>query len=268
MFAFATLLFIHKHMASMRLQKFIALSGLCSRRKAETLITSGRVQVNGETITKLGTKVDPEVDVVRVDGRTLSLPEKNIYIAFHKPPGLLTTVKDPFGRPTVLEFLKETGQIPGDVRIYHVGRLDRDSEGLLILTNDGELTHALLHPSMKVEKEYIVTVKGIPKNSDIKRLKEGILLHGKMTRPCSIEILKKGAGRSTINIRLKEGRKRQIRYMFKYIGHPVLRLIRTRIGPIGLGSLPRGRSRPLSTREVLALKKAVSCKAHSPSSCR
>lgn len=251
-----------------RLQKFIARSGLCSRRKAEALILAGRVKVNGETITRLGTKIDPKIDTVEVDGRKLYPGEKEIYLAFHKPPGMLTTVSDPFGRVTIMDFLRDTRQIPGHTRIYHVGRLDKDSEGLLLLTNDGDLTHKLLHPSMKVEKEYVVTVNGTPPGRSIKALEHGIVLHGRKTQPCTIKPMETGLKHATYLVRLKEGRKRQIRHMFHHIGHEVIRLVRTRFGPIELGGLPPGKVRSLSPKEVNALKRTVYCRVRNPSSCK
>ncbi len=237
-----------------RLHKYIAQSGLCSRRKAEALIVAGRVQVNGKTVTKLGTKIDPEKDIVKVDGKVIKSNDEFIYIAYHKPRGILTTLNDPFGRPTILDHLRKTTGTYSFPRVHHVGRLDKDSEGLLILTNDGELTHRLLHPSKKVEKEYRVTVQGIPPKEAIRRLEKGVIIQGKKTMPCSIKKIKQVDGDSIFIVKLKEGRKRQIRYMFKIVGHPVKRLIRTRIGPVLLGKLAPGQFRYLSPKEIQALK--------------
>jgi len=237
-----------------RLQKFIAHSGVCSRRKAEGLILAGRVQVNGKTITKLGTKIDPEKDEVRVDGTPLKPPGRMVYIAFYKPRGLLSTAHDPYGRPTILDPIQKEMDDAGIPRIYHVGRLDKDSEGLLILTNDGALTHGLLHPSKKVEKTYVVTVLGVPSPKAIKRLEDGIEIHGKRTLPCRIKRIGHSGNDAVLEVKLKEGRKRQIRHMFKAIGHPVKRLVRTSIGPVRLGGLTPGRWRELSTQELKALK--------------
>ena len=251
-----------------RLQKFIAASGLCSRRKAEAIILEGRVKVNGTTITKLGTKIDPKIDQVTVDGQLITPPVEPTYLVYYKPRGVLTTMNDPQGRPTILDFLRQKGLFQEGTRVYHVGRLDKESEGLLFLTNDGELTHGLLHPSKKVEKEYIVTVTGAPSKGKIARLERGVTIQGKLTQPCSIEKIRGYPDRTTYRVRLKEGRKRQIRYMFRAIGHKVVRLVRIRLGPVTISGLRPGDVRPLTKHEITALKRAVSCKDRSPSSCK
>ncbi len=235
-----------------RLQKFLAHAGVCSRRAAETLISSGRVSIDGQIITKLGTRVDPYTNDIRVDGTRIVGEKSPIYILLNKPRGLLTTVHDPYGRPTVMGLL---GKVPG--RVYPVGRLDKDSEGLLLFTNDGALAYRLLHPSHKVSKTYHVTVKGIPSRAELEILRGGVEIEGVKTLPCKIKVLSTLSHSSVIEVILREGRKRQIKMMFNTIGHPVTRLIRVEMGPLKLGRLPPGRSRELTTSEIESLKIAV-----------
>jgi len=205
----------------MRLQKFIAHAGLCSRRAAERLILQGRVRVNGEIVGRPGVSVDPVKDIVLVDGQEVKLKERYHYIMLHKPRGILTTARDPFNRQTVLHLLRGL-----DARVYPVGRLDLNSEGLLLLTNDGELANRLIHPRYKVEKRYIVHVKGHPSRESVACLASGIELDGKITQPCRIGEKGRGNSWTSYEVILKEGRKRQIRRMFKAIGHEGTRLIR------------------------------------------
>ncbi len=244
---------------AMRLQKFISYAGYASRRMGEQLIREGRVRVNGIIALEPGIKIDPDKDRVFIDNKLLTIETKRLYFAFYKPKGVITTNKDPFGRMTIIKFLndymrrnKRLEYLP---RIYHIGRLDKDSEGLLLLTNDGYLTNLLLHPSHKIEKEYWVTVRGLPKRRKIRQLERGIEIYGQKTMPCRITFLKtiKG-GDSIFRVILREGKKRQIRYMFQSIGHPVKRLVRRRIGPITLSNLSSGSIRPLKKWEIQALK--------------
>lgn len=227
-----------------RLQKVLARAGVASRRKCETLIQQGRVAVNGEVITRLGTRVDPERDTITVDGKRIDVAERHIYIGLHKPPGVISTVDDPWGRPTVLHL------VDTEARVYPVGRLDADSEGLVLLTNDGALTHYLTHPRFGHEKEYHVLVTGRPSRAVLDRLRAGVPLEDGVTLPAQIEVLQPAGGDTWLRMVLREGRKRQIRRMMKAVGHPVKRLIRVRIGPIRLGDLAPGQWRYLSPQEV------------------
>jgi len=236
-----------------RLQKFIAGAGICSRRAAEKLIRAGRVTVDGRQVTEMGMRVDPSRNTICVDGKRIAGDNSPYrYIMLNKPAGVLTTVHDPFGRPTVMDILGRNTD-----RIYPVGRLDKDSEGLILLTNDGALAHRLLHPGHKVPKTYVATVTGHPSEKDLDILRAGVDINGKTTLPCRIRPLGRTRRSSVLRIVLKEGKKRQIRLMFRQIGHPVIRLKRIRIGPLHLDRLPAGESRLLSNREIGALKKAV-----------
>lgn len=235
-----------------RLQKFLSDAGVCSRRAAEGMILDGRVSVDGEVIRELGVKVDPLKSLVCIDGKQIKPQDEHVYLVLHKPRGVLTTVFDPFKRSTVMGLIKDA---PG--RIYPVGRLDMDSEGLLIFTNDGELANRLIHPRHKIEKTYLVTVSGCPEGHDLHLLRSGIEIDGRMTLPCRIRGVSLGRHSSLLEVVLKEGRKRQIRVMFDRIGLRVTRLIRTKIGPIELGGLPPGRWRMLKGKEIRALKAAL-----------
>lgn len=237
----------------MRLQKFLARAGVASRRGSEDLMTAGRVQVNGATVTELGAKVDPLVDQVAVDGVVVHLADQPVYLALHKPSGRVTTMSDPQGRPTVAE-LVPVHKYPG---LFPVGRLDYDTTGLLLFTTDGELAHRLLHPRHKVDKTYRVLVDGAPDPMDVKTLTEGVQLDDGMTAPARVRTVEKHHGRSLMEMTITEGRKRQVKRMFSAVGHPVLELHRIRFGPIGLGPLPEGQYRVLSAEEIAALKRAV-----------
>ena len=246
-------------MAAERLQKIISSAGIASRRAAETLIVQGRVSVNGRTITELGTKADPAADDIRVDGRRVKLAARHRYILLNKPKGYLTTRSDPQRRPTVIELLEEHG-----VReyIYPVGRLDYDSEGLLLLTSDGALAARLMHPRHGVEREYEVQVAGLPDAHDLQRLERGVVIDGRRTAPAQVTlrkvIEKKGGAQALLSLAIHEGRNRQVRRMCDAIGHPVDRLRRVRIGPIRDPRLKPGDFRDLTPKEVDALKRAAS----------
>lgn len=235
-----------------RLQKVLARAGVGSRRACEALIAQGRVQVNGVTVTRLGTRVDPQRDEVRVDGRPIRIRQdvERVYLMMNKPVGVLTTMRDPRGEPTVAELLPA-----GLPRVFPVGRLDRDSSGLLLFTNDGELAARLLHPRYHVTKTYRVVVEGVPSPQALKHLREGIPLEDGLTAPAQVTLLKKGRGSSTLLVVLREGRKRQVRRMFQWVGHPVLRLERIAFGPLTLKGLPPGAVRPLHPWEVNALRR-------------
>ena len=232
-------------MEEMRLNKFIALSGITSRRKADILIQEGRVKVNGKLITKLGTVVDPKSDKVMVDDHLVTLPTKDVYIALNKPKGYVTTMDDELGRKSIATLFPNF-----PVRIFPVGRLDMDTEGLLLLTNDGRFSYIVTHPRFEIEKEYKVWAEGVVGEEDLKRLKKGVFVEGRVVKPKSIEILKVDRKATILRVIITEGRKREIRRMFHYIGHDVKRLIRLRIGPVKLGDLKSGRYRDLTASEV------------------
>ncbi|MDK2881934.1 MAG: rRNA synthase [Bacillota bacterium] len=237
-----------------RLQKIIARAGLASRRQAEQLIVQGRVQVNGRVVTELGTKADPERDTITVDGRELPSPHR-VYYLLHKPRGYITTVRDPQGRPTVIDLL------PARTRLFPVGRLDLDSEGLLLLTNDGELAYLLTHPRFGVEKVYEVWVRGYLAPEDLEVLKHGVLLEDGPARPAKVEVLGTWQKGARLSVTMLEGRKREVRRLFGSLGFEVERLIRRRLGPLKLGNLPAGHARPLTPQEVAALYRAAKDKA-------
>ena len=229
-----------------RLQKVLAQAGIGSRRASEELIEAGRVRVNGE-VARLGRRVDPEVDVVEVDGAQIGVKPGLVHLLLNKPAGVITTAADPQGRPTVLDL------VPPEPRLFPVGRLDADSEGLLLLTNDGDLAHRLTHPSFGVEKEYLVEVEGEPARGVLRRLREGVDLDDGVTAPAKVAAL----GDRLLRITIHEGRNRQVRRMCEAVGHPVRRLVRTRIGPLAERDLAPGEWRPLTQDEVRALERAA-----------
>lgn len=237
-----------------RLQKFLARAGVASRRHAEALIEAGRVQVNGQVVTQLGTKILPGKDEVRVDGRVVQPPASQIYVLLHKPAGVVTTASDPEGRQTVLDLLPPELRAQ---RLFPVGRLDLDSEGLLLLTNDGEFALHLTHPRYEQEKEYHALVQGRPAPEKLEALRRGVLLpdEARPTAPARVQFLREGEhGTSWIAVTLHEGRKRQVRRMLAAVGHQVVRLIRVRVGPLHLGNVPPGRWRALTAEEVKRLR--------------
>ena len=233
-----------------RLQKILAAAGFASRRGAEELIRAGRVSVNGKPA-GLGDKGDPLNDEITLDGERIRL-ERPLYWVVNKPNGLVTTVRDPHGRPTVMQLLPE-----GVGRVHPVGRLDRDSCGLLLMTNDGDLTQKLLHPSHQSEKEYHVVVKGQVEARTLERLRRGVRLEDGPSAPVGVESVRfdPDTERTTMLLILTEGRKRQIRRTLLQLGHPVRKLTRIRIGPLRLGRLPSGSARPLDPEEIRELKK-------------
>ena len=228
-----------------RLQKVLAKAGIASRRKAEELIRSGRIRVDGRVVTEMGIQVDPEVQRIECDGIPLPAGEKKIYVLLYKPVGFLSTVHDPHGRPIVTNLLQNMKE-----RVYPVGRLDLDSEGALLLTNDGELTQKILHPSHEVNKTYEAKVKGKPDKKKLAALARGIVIEGKKTWPATLVVLKEEARTTTIQVIIHEGRKRQVRKMFAAIGHPVLELKRTAYGKLGLGDLTPGTYRFLTPADI------------------
>jgi 23S rRNA pseudouridine2605 synthase len=237
-----------------RLQKIIAAAGVASRRKAEELIASGHVQVNGQTITELGSKADLEIDHVRVNGKLLHGSQRHVYLLLNKPKGYVTTMSDPEKRPTVMDLIRG---VKG--RVYPVGRLDYASEGLLLLTNDGDLAHRLMKAASHVAKTYVVKVAGTPKEEAIDRLRAGVSIATDdrkrvKTGPAGVRIVKEGAN-PWYEITLIEGRNRQIRRMFEAVGHHVEKIKRVRYGPLTL-DIPPGEFRPLTLKEVERLKSA------------
>ncbi|MBA3231626.1 MAG: rRNA pseudouridine synthase [Acidobacteria bacterium] len=241
-----------------RLQKILSTAGIASRRAAEEYITQGRVMVNGTTVTELGTKADPDADDIRVDGRRLKPPKGRRYILLYKPRGYMTTRSDPQRRPTVIDLLTK-----GGVRdyVYPVGRLDYDSEGLLLLTSDGDLAAKLTHPRHGVEREYHVRVRGVPEERQLERLARGIVLEGRRTTPAEIQLHKtleaESGPQAVLAVIIREGRNRQVRDMCDAIGHPVVRLRRVRIGPITDAHIRPGEFRDLDAREIKALQRAA-----------
>jgi pseudouridine synthase len=235
-----------------RLQKLIAGTGLASRRKAEQLIASGRVSVNGKVVTELGTKVDPARDHVKVDGKHLSAAQPFVYLMLNKPKHVMSTLDDPGGRPTVKDFLRGVS-----VRVFPVGRLDFDSEGLMLLTNNGELAQALLHPRYHVPKTYLIKVKGILTDEEIGQLERGVKLEDGMTGPAQVKKVSKAEANSWLEITIREGRKHQVKRMLESVGHPVIRLTRVKMGPLALGRLAPGEFRFLTDREANALRELV-----------
>ena len=232
-----------------RLQKFIARCGVASRREAENIILSGRVAVNKKTVTELGTKVDEDNDKVFLDGERI-LPEKKLYyIMLNKPKGYVTTVKDEFDRKTVLELVQDL-----DARLYPVGRLDYDSEGLLLLTNDGDFAYKLTHPTQHVSKKYHAVVEGTADLEHVLKLRKGVLIDGYLTKPAKVEIADVRERTTQLNITISEGKNRQIRRMCEAVGLPVIKLTRVNIGGISLGNLPKGKWRHLTEAEIKILK--------------
>ncbi len=234
----------------MRLQKFLAQAGIASRRKSEEHIINGRVKVNNVTVTELGTKIDPETDVVLYNDKKVEKEENKVYYMLNKPTGYITTIKDEQDRKTVVDLFPEVSQ-----RIYPVGRLDCDTTGLLILTNDGEITYRITHPKYEIEKTYIAKVRGIPSAQALEEFRQGLLIDGRKTAKAKIKIMNQEDDDSVLQISIIEGRNRQVRKMCSAIGHPVLLLSRISIGEISLGDLPIGKSRQLSTKEIDYLRK-------------
>ncbi|RUM34305.1 MAG: pseudouridine synthase [Desulfobulbus sp.] len=230
-----------------RLQKIIAHAGICSRRQAEVYIAEGRVAVNGKIVTQPGLKVDPAKVEISVDNNQIHR-EKAVYILLNKPVGYVTTMADPQGRPIVTDLLPDV-----DNRVFPVGRLDLNSEGALLLTNDGTLANRILHPSYEVNKTYEALVKGTPKFPALRQLEQGIMIDGRKTWPASLRILQKNQGTTLIEIVIHEGKKRQVRKMFQTIGHHVLRLKRTAYGNLKLGSLQPGKHRYLTKNDLKRL---------------
>jgi 23S rRNA pseudouridine2605 synthase len=235
-----------------RLQKLIAGTGIASRRKAEEMIAAGRVMVNGAVVTELGTKVDPGRDHVKVDGKHLSAAQPYVYLMLNKPKHVMSTLDDPGGRTTVKDYLHGVS-----VRVFPVGRLDFDSEGLMLLTNNGDLAQALLHPRYHVPKTYLIKVKGVLTDEEIRQLEHGVRLEDGMTSPAQVKKVRKVEANSWLEITIREGRKHQVKRMLEAVGHPVIKLVRVRMGPLSLGNLEPGEFRFLTDREANALRELV-----------
>jgi 23S rRNA pseudouridine2605 synthase len=228
-----------------RLQKLLAAAGVGSRRVCENLITAGRVEVDGHVVTELGVRIDPDRQVVHVDGTRVQLDESRIYLAFNKPLGVVSTMSDDLGRPSVGDYVLNRKE-----RLFHVGRLDADTEGLLLLTNDGDLAHRLQHPSYGVPKTYLAQIPG-PVPRDIgKTLRAGIELEDGPVKVDSFKVVDSAPGKALVEIVLHEGRKHVVRRLLEAVGHPVITLVRTDVGPIHLGELRSGKMRPLTRAEV------------------
>lgn len=227
-----------------RLQKIIAASGLCSRRQAEQFILEGRVSVEGVIVTELGSKADPVLQRIEFDGRVLPQPATVTYL-LNKPKGYVTTMNDPHGRPIVTALLKGVAE-----RVFPVGRLDLDTEGALLLTNDGDLAQRILHPSNEIERTYEALVTGLPSITKLAELEKGIQLEGRKTWPAKLRIVKRFPNRTLVEAVIHEGRKRQVRKMFSAIGHPVMELKRTAYGKLGLGALRVGEFRRLDDSDL------------------
>ncbi|WP_313528923.1 pseudouridine synthase [Anaerotignum sp.] len=233
-----------------RLQKFLAEAGVASRRKAEELIVAGKIKVNGKVVTELGTKIDPKKDEVFYLDKKISNKEvEMVYIMLHKPEGYVTTAKEQFGRPGVMDLIKDI-----NARIFPVGRLDYDTSGLLLLTNDGDLTYKLTHPKHDVDKTYVAKVYGTPDDMDLQKFRRGVTIDGRTTKPAKIQVLEKGDRQSTVEIVIHEGRNRQVRKMCEAIKHPVAQLKRVATGELKMGDLPKGKFRHLTAKEVKYLK--------------
>ena len=231
-----------------RLQKVLAAAGIASRRASEILIGDGRVEVDGRIVTEQGLRVDPAHAVIRVDGSRIPPPRHHVYVVFNKPRGVVSTMDDPEGRPTLSDYLASRKE-----RLFHVGRLDTDTEGLLILTNDGEFAHRLAHPSFSVPKTYLAEVDGVVEPRIVNRLRKGVTLDDGPVKPDAVKLVSTAADRSLVRITLHEGRNRLVRRAMDTVGHPVRRLSRTAIGPVRLGSLKAGEMRDLTSEELGAL---------------
>lgn len=243
----------------MRLNKFLALSGIASRRKADQLIQQGEVVVNGQVVNTLGVQIDPQKDWVKVSGKHIEPPKATVYLIFNKPKNIMVTKSDPENRPTVYEYLKK---VPKNV--FSVGRLDFDTEGLLLFTNDGDLAYQLTHPKFSIPRTYHAKVKGVPDEKALTKLRRGMYVNGVRLRPSQITLKKIADANAWLEITVTEGKNRQVRDMCAFAGFPVSKLIRVSYGNLKLGSLPQGKLRPLTEIELTHLKKLVSSHAERP----
>ncbi|MBN2247233.1 MAG: rRNA pseudouridine synthase [Coriobacteriia bacterium] len=236
-----------------RIAKFLARAGIASRRASEEIVAAGRVSVNGEVVTSPGTKIVAGTDEVRLDGAVVEPPAELVYLMLNKPMGVMTTLDDPQGRPTVADYIP-----PGMPRVFPVGRLDYTTTGLLLLTNDGELAQLMMHPRHHVPKLYYAVVDGIPDAGDLTQLRKGVLLDDGLTSPAGARVVQVRERTAAVELTLREGRKRQVRRMLSAIGHPVIALSRIEYGPLTLGDLPEGAVRLLEPHEVEALRASAS----------
>jgi len=242
-----------------RLQKVLAEAGIGSRRHCEEMIGAGRVEVDGQTVRRFGARVDPEHQVIRVDGKRIPAKPGLVYLAFNKPPKVLTAMSDPRGRKTVTDYLGDRSE-----RLFHIGRLDYDTEGLMLLTNDGELAHRLAHPSFEVAKTYLAEVTGpVPKDL-AQRLQTGVELDDGVATADRFRVVDRSGNRALVEITLHEGRKHIVRRMLAEVGHPVSRLLRTTVGPIRLAGLPPGATRDLGVKEIGELYADLAREAYKP----
>ena len=239
-----------------RLQKLLAQSGVASRRKCEELMLNGSVEVDGEIVTRLGTKVDPTTAVIRVDGQRLPPISPHVYLVLNKPRGVVSTMSDPEGRPSLGDLVAERPE-----RLFHVGRLDTDTTGLILLTNDGDFAHLMAHPSFEVDKTYVAEVEGEVHPSTLKKLLAGVELDDGPVTVSAVKIIESGRGnalgRTLVRLVIHEGRNRIVRRLLDHVGHPVLRLSRTQFGPVELGRLPMGKMRELTSKELGVLLDSV-----------
>lgn len=232
-----------------RLQKFLAHAGIASRRTCEELIAAGKVKVNGVIVREMGLKVDPDKDEIEVGGKTIKKEDTKVYVLLNKPKGYVTTMRDPQRRPKVVDLLEDI-----KVRVYPVGRLDVETEGLLLLTNDGDITYALTHPKHEIGKTYLTLVKGVPNQDKLKRFQKGLRLTDGITAPAKVKLKNKQGSNCFLEITLYEGRNRQIRRMCETIGHPVLELRRISLGFLNVNGVETGKYRLLSKEEIKKLK--------------
>ncbi|HEX7740104.1 MAG TPA: pseudouridine synthase [Marmoricola sp.] len=228
-----------------RLQKLLAQSGVASRRKCEELMLAGEVEVDGVVVTRLGTKVDPRVAVIRVQGRRLPPVSPHVYLVLNKPRGVVSTMSDPQGRPTLTDYVAERPE-----RLFHVGRLDTDTEGLIVLTNDGDFAQRLAHPSYEVDKTYVAEVEGVPTRATVRSLLDGVVLEDGPVTVSQARVVTRRADRAIVELVIHEGRNRIVRRLLDQVGHPVRRLTRTRIGPVAVGQLRSGELRDLTRDEI------------------
>jgi 23S rRNA pseudouridine2605 synthase len=231
-----------------RLQKLLATSGVASRRKCEELMLAGEVEVDGEVVTRLGTKVDPTSAVIRVSGRRLPPASPHVYLVLNKPRGVVSTMSDPQGRRTLGDLVADRPE-----RLFHVGRLDTDTSGLIVLTNDGDFAQRLAHPSYEVDKTYVAEVEGEVTKATLRRLADGVTLDDGPVTVSRTRIVQRGTGRTIVELVIHEGRNRIVRRLLDHVGHPVTRLTRTRLGPVRLGSLKPGEMRELTNDELGSL---------------
>ena len=228
-----------------RLQKYLAQSGVASRRKCEELMLAGSVEVDGEVVTRLGTKIDPTTAVVRVDGKRLPPISPNVYLVLNKPRGVVSTMSDPEGRRTLQDVVADRPE-----RLFHVGRLDTDTSGLILLTNDGDFAHRMAHPSYEVDKTYVAEVDGDLTKATLQRLLDGVQLEDGPVTVSRAKVVTRGAGKSIVELVIHEGRNRIVRRLLDHVGHPVRRLTRTALGPVQLGALKTGELRDLTLDEL------------------